>query len=238
MCFFLKFFLQKSDHLIIYNKIEKYMLRVYYMPVEYEYSFYNYNKKNIIKKIKKLGFKKKGQFIFKVHVFTHPLNTPNTYVRIRDEGFRITLTYKYKDSKSTFENEDEIEIGDYEEGIKILLNLGCKTKYFYEKIREIWSLDSDEIIFDINPGEPERMEIESKTKKDLDEITSYLKLHKLIVTNEYDPLKEKFGIDLVGQNLTFLNCKKILSKLITKKETKKEFNELIEEQLTLYNTLL
>jgi len=208
------------------------------MPVEYEYSFYNYNKKNVIKNIKKLGFKKKGQFIFKVHVFTHPLNTPDTYIRIRDEGFRVALTYKAKDPKSTFEIEDETDIGDYDEGIKILLNLGCTTKYSYEKIREIWSLDTNEIIFDINPGEPERMEIESKTKKDLDEITSHLELQDLIVTDNYDPLKEKFGIELVGQNLTFLTCKKILSKLITKKETKKEFNEMIEEQLVLYNKLL
>lgn len=55
-------------------------------------------------------------------IFTHPLNTPGTvskdclintaytYIRIRDEGHRITLTYKTKDPKSNFDNEDEVLI--------------------------------------------------------------------------------------------------------------------------------
>lgn len=56
------------------------------MPLEYEYQFYNYDKSTIIKSIKKIGFKNKGQFIFRIILFTHPLNTPGTYIRIRDEG--------------------------------------------------------------------------------------------------------------------------------------------------------
>lgn len=214
------------------------------MPLEYEYQFYNYDKSTIIKSMKKIGFTKKGQFIFRIMIFTHPLNTPgtvseraSTYIRIRDESHRITLTYKTKDPKSNFDNEDEVLIDNFDNGIKILFGLGCKKKFYYEKIREIWSLNDNEIIFDINPGAPERMEIESSNKKDLDTLTSHLQLTDLIVEKGYKSLKELFGIVLdSNQDLTFLNAKKVLSKLVTKNKTK--FKKLINDQLILYNKLL
>ena len=206
------------------------------MPLEYEYQFYDFDKPSIIKFIKKLGFKNKGKFIFKVMVFDHPLNKPS-YIRIRDEGFRTTLTYKMKNPKSKFEDEDEVLIDNFENGCKILFALGCQKKYYYEKIREIWSLNDDEIIFDINPGEPIRMEIESKSKKDLDTLTEKLKLVESIIDGEYDPLKELFGIVLDSNiDLTFLTAKKVFGKLLKKNKT--EFKKLIDEQLILYNELV
>jgi adenylate cyclase class 2 len=206
------------------------------MPLEYEYQFYNYDKSTIIKSIKNIGFKKKGQFIFRIMLFTHPLNTPGTYIRIRDEGHRITLTYKTKDPKSKFENEDEVLIDNFDNGVKILFGLGCKKKFYYEKIREIWSVNNNEIIFDINPGAPERMEIETSNKKDLDALTKHLQLTNLIVKNGYNSLKECFGIELANQDLTFLNAKKVLGKLVTK--NKKQLKKIINDQLILYNKLV
>ena len=207
------------------------------MPLEYEYQFYNYDKSTIIKSIKNIGFKNKGQFIFRIMLFTHPLNTPGTYIRIRDEGYRITLTYKTKDPKSNFENEDEVLIDNFDNGVKILFSLGCKKKFYYEKIREIWSENDNEIIFDINPGAPERMEIETSNKKDLDALTKHLQLTDLIVEKGYKSLKELFGVVLdSNQDLTFLNAKKVLSKLVTKNKTK--FKKIINDQLILYNKLV
>lgn len=84
------------------------------MPLEYEYQFYNYDKPTIIKSMKKIGFTKKGQFIFRIMIFTHPNKKAYTYIRIRDEGHRITLTYKTKDPKSIFDNEDEVIIDMFE----------------------------------------------------------------------------------------------------------------------------
>ena len=207
------------------------------MPLEYEYQFFNYDKQVIIKTIKKLKFKKKGIFIFKVMVFNHPLKIDDTYIRIRDEGHKITLTYKVKDPKSKFENEDEIIIDNFDTGVKILLNLGCTTAYSYEKIREIWFSGTDEIIFDTNPGEPERMEIESNTKKELDILTNELNLQDFIVSDDYDPIEKLFGFKLnITKPLTFLTVKKELSKFVTK--NKKMFNNLIKDQLILYNDLI
>lgn len=92
------------------------------MPLEYEYEFYNYDKPTIIKSMKKIGFTKEGRFIFRIMIFTHPLNIQGTYIRIRDEGHHITLTYKTKDPKSNFDNEDEVLIDNFDNGVKYYLD--------------------------------------------------------------------------------------------------------------------
>ena len=66
------------------------------MPIEYEYQFRNYDKAKLIKEMKHLGAKKKGDYLFRVNVFEHPNKIEDTYIRVRDEGFRITMTYKYQ----------------------------------------------------------------------------------------------------------------------------------------------
>jgi hypothetical protein len=62
------------------------------MPLEYEYVFRDYNKKEIISKIKKMNGTTFGHFIFRVIVFQHPDKENMSYIRIRDEGHKITMT--------------------------------------------------------------------------------------------------------------------------------------------------
>ena len=146
------------------------------MAIEYEYAFYDFSKKEIIKKIKKLKGKKVGQYLFRVQVFIHPLEKPGTYIRVRDEGHRVTMTYKYKEPGAKFDEENEINIDNFDEAVNILLGVGCKKKYYYEKIREIWKVKNTEIVFDTNPGVVDRMEVESKSKSELTEMVSYFNL--------------------------------------------------------------
>jgi adenylate cyclase class IV len=208
------------------------------MSVEYEYEFLNYDKKYIISEIKKKGAKKLGQFIFKVIVFTHPLSEKSaTYIRIRDEGHKITMTTKTKSDKSQFENENEVIINDFDEAVNILYSLGCIKKYYYEKIREIWRLKDAEIVFDINPCVPERMEIEAKSKKILDSLVNDLNLQNQMTKEKNDRFSELYGVQILKNvDLTFNTAKKTLSKSI--KKNKDLFNKIIAEQKELYNSLL
>jgi adenylate cyclase class 2 len=144
------------------------------MPLEYEYTFRKYDKNNVIKKLKKIGAKKFGHFIFRVIIFQHPDKSNDSYIRIRDEGHKITLTIKTKSKNTQFSNENEIIIDNFDVAEKMLYLLGCTKKYHYEKMREIWKLKNSEIIFDIAPGITEMMEIESPTKKILDSIVGEL----------------------------------------------------------------
>jgi predicted adenylyl cyclase CyaB len=135
--------------------------------------------------------KHKGTYLFRVQMFIHPLETPGTYIRVRDEGFRTTITYKFKDPKSKFDDEEEVNINDFESGVNILLGIGCKKKYYMEKIREIWQVKNTEIIFDTDPGVDDKLEVESKTKTELNKMVKYFGLK---LEEKQDRYMNLFGI--------------------------------------------
>lgn len=205
---------------------------------EYEYTFVNYNKEDLLKQIEKLGGIKQGTYLFRVMIFNHPNNEPNTYLRVRDEGFRITMTFKDNIDKK-FCNEYEVNIDDFDTGVKILIGLGCKKKYYYEKIREIHHIKDTMIAFDLNPGKPERMEVESKNIKTLNKITKKLGLNiedRFIYGVTPDIYYKLFGITIIkGIDLTFSNMKKVLMPLV--KKNKKEFEKLIVLQKKYYKNV-
>jgi adenylate cyclase class 2 len=204
------------------------------MAIEYEYYFFDFSKKDIIKKIKSLKGKCKGTFLFRVQVFIHPLEKPGTYIRVRDEGHRITMTYKYKAPDSKFEEENEVKIDNFDEAVNILLGVGCKKKYYYEKMREIWTVKNTEIVFDSNPGIDDRMEIESKTKSELNEMIKYFEVKPSDVKDRYMDLFELIIPKTL--DLTFKNAKKDLLPHV--KKNKQEFIELVDKQLENYNKLI
>jgi predicted adenylyl cyclase CyaB len=207
--------------------------------MEYEYAFKKYNKKKIISKIQKLEGTFFGHFIFKVIVFIHPHDGNKTYIRIRDEGYKCTMTTKTKSNKSKFFIENEIIIDNFNQAEQILYSIGCKKKYYYEKIREIWKIKDTEIIFDIGPGVPEIMEIEAKNKRKLDYIVKCLDIKKNIINNSkyVNKYKELYNFYVPpGIDLTFDNVKSKLSKYV--KKNKKLFNKLVVDNKKLYASLL
>ena len=114
---------------------------------QYERTYRDFNKNDIISKIKTMGFKKKGKFLFKVQSFSSPKGGRDQYIRVRDEGHRVTVTHK-KYSKKDFAQETEIIVDNFEKAIKLLEKIGCKKKHYYEKTREIWFKNKVEISFD------------------------------------------------------------------------------------------
>lgn len=201
------------------------------MPKEYEYRFNDYNKKEIITKLKELGAKYFGTFKFRVMVFIDQ-NNSEKYIRIRDEGHRVTMTIK-NNLTDKFPIENEVIINDFDEGINILLQLNCKKKYYYEKYREIWNLKNSEVIFDMNPGIPELMEVESLKKTELDYLCKKLELN---ISNYQGFSNNKLYLDLFGivipksLDLTFKNALKQLKPT----KNKDEFIKLIKMQISHY----
>jgi adenylate cyclase class 2 len=204
------------------------------MPKEYEYPFLLFDKQKIIKKIKEKEGTYIGTYLFRVQVFSHPLEKKLTYIRIRDEGVKITMTYKYKKSElEKFPTEHEVIIDDFDEMFNILIGLGCKKMHYYEKIREIWKLGTSEIVFDNYPMLPELMEIECEKKSTLDKL---VKIFNLTIEDK-NIIKESNVINLYGfdyiKNLdtTFNNVKKY-KKLVT--NNKKKFNDIVKKQMEIY----
>jgi predicted adenylyl cyclase CyaB len=208
------------------------------MGKEYEYTFATFNRTNTIKKLQEIKAKQVGIYLFKICVFTHPLNKPNTYIRIRDEGHRVTMTIK-SDLQQSFATENEVNINDFKTGIEIYKQLGCKIKYQSEKIREIWECtDGSHISFDMVPGKPERMEIESPTQEILDNLTKKLGFNPAdsVTKNENDIYFSLFGVKVPNDmGLDFENVEKNLGPLVTK--NKKEFTKLINLQKQYYEKI-
>ena len=82
--------------------------------------------------------------------YNHPYKNNKDFIRLRNEGKQITLTYKIHDQK--FPIEHEIIVNNFNEGNTILKLLGCKYDFEIHKLREIWKLEGcKEIVFDLYP---------------------------------------------------------------------------------------
>ena len=131
------------------------------MGKEYEIRIYDFDEKLVKKKIKENGGKIiNKKTLMSIITYHHPLNKKDLYIRIRNEGDKITLTTK-SNLKSKFLTEREVIIDSMEEDEDILKMLGCKEKYRNEKIRETYGLKGcKEVVFDSMPGTPTWMEID------------------------------------------------------------------------------
>jgi adenylate cyclase class IV len=140
--------------------------------------------------------------------------------------------------KNKFVTEYEVEIDDFQSGVDLLLSLGCKIKYYAEKIRETWKVPGcKEIVFDSYPGLKEYIEIECNSEKILN-----FTMKKLDVKPDNSDISidgmylNQYGIKKdrkKSERFTFKDSKKNLSKFITK--NKSTFNKIIKEQLDFLN---
>ena len=206
---------------------------------EFELRFYGYSESKVKSKIKELGgilINKKR--IMPLIVYNHPKGKKDSYIRVRDEGKQITLTSK-TNLKDKYVTEYEVEIDSFEQGMKILNSLGCKKRYYIEKIRETWVLPGcKEIVIDSYPGLQEYIEVDCHNEKSLNAAIKKLGLKKpsddadLGVNKMY---YDQYGVPMNRKNLgdlTFKNSKKIFGKLIKKNKT--IFNKILKEQITYY----
>jgi adenylate cyclase class 2 len=135
------------------------------MQIEYEATFSQINIDEMRKKLQNIGAKLvRPEFLMKRQIFYPPPNVEQGWMRVRDEGDKITLAYKYvggDKNKITDQKEIEIEINDYNQGCQLLKQIGCTAKSYQETKREIWHLPNIEICLDTWPSLQPVIEIES-----------------------------------------------------------------------------
>jgi len=207
---------------------------------EIEQRFINIDTVKFRQKLKQVGAELiNPNRIMPLMVFNHPKNKKDSYIRIRDEGKQITLTSK-TNLKDKYVTEYEVEIDNFEQGVKILNSLGCKKRYYVEKTRETWLLPGcKEIVIDSYPGLKEYIEVDCHNEKSLNEAIKKLDLEVLPDNTDLGVNKmyyDKYGIPMniyFGENLTFKNGKKIFMKYI--KKNKLIFNRILKDQNKLYN---
>lgn len=84
------------------------------------------------------------------------------WLRLRDEGARITLTYKEAVSDGAIDalHEAEIVVGDFDATRTLLLATGFRAVRYQENYREEWRIDQVRYDLDTWPDLPTFLEIE------------------------------------------------------------------------------
>jgi adenylate cyclase, class 2 len=93
----------------------------------------------------------------------------NAFVRVRDEGDKVTLTYKQFDDHDAFSGvqEHETTVGNFEAAVEILKLAGLEAKSYQESRRETWKLGEVEVVLDEWPWLNPYIEIEGESEQDV-----------------------------------------------------------------------
>jgi len=144
------------------------------MIIEYEIKILNIDYNEWLKKLNNVNAHLENKKLQKITIFHGLNNNDREYIRVRDEGNKITLTYKrtYKDSAKA--DEIEITVSSYERTIELLESIGLKKKRTEEKERISYSINKSRIDIDTWPDIPTYVEIESDSEEELFSICKIL----------------------------------------------------------------
>jgi len=152
------------------------------MKIEYEAKFTNINKDEMRLKLKNVGANLvRPKFLQKRVVFNlpegHKLKDAWSWIRVRDEGDKITMSLKVVDGYK-IENQKELclEVNSLKEAELFLTTIGCRKKSYQETKRELWMLDNVEITIDEWPFLEPFIEVEGESEKKVKEICEKMKL--------------------------------------------------------------
>jgi adenylate cyclase class 2 len=139
------------------------------MATEYEAKFYPVNKDEVREKLKKSGATLvRPEFLQKRVTFNLPKGYAkrHTWVRIRDEGNKITMSYKeLVGEKIEDQKELMLVIDNFDTAATFLTSLGCDQKSYQENKRELWSLEGADISIDEWPFLEPFIEIEGDSEE-------------------------------------------------------------------------
>ncbi len=99
------------------------------------------------------------------------------WVRVRDEGNKVTLSYKQLNDRSLCGTKEvNVTVIDFQDTCNFLENIGMKQKSYQVTKRESWLLDDVEIEIDTWPWIPQFVELEGKSEEEVKSVASKLGL--------------------------------------------------------------
>ncbi|MDB5195282.1 MAG: hypothetical protein JWO84_466 [Parcubacteria group bacterium] len=150
------------------------------METEWEATFWPIDKENVRARLKTAG----ASLIFPERrmrrVNLYPPDEEyalRAWVRVRDEGDRITLSLKERrGDNSQIEHQGEIEliIDDFDRAGELLRHLGCRDKNYQETNRELWKLHGASITIDEWPWLEPLIEIEGISEEHVKDVSTRL----------------------------------------------------------------
>lgn len=167
------------------------------MPTEHETKVLDIDVKETEDKLRKLGAKEEPEVLMKRWIFDmNPKG--HEWVRLRDNGDKITIAYKTKKGMGISETEEiETEVKDFENAYNILSKLDFKAQYYRETKRRLFTLNGIEFTIDTFPAIPPMLEIEGDSEEKVKEGLKLLGLEGKDVGNLcLKKVCRKYGIDL------------------------------------------
>ena len=154
------------------------------MHTEIEERVLEIDVKKTIKKLEKLKAKKIGEWHQRRLVYDFTPKRENEWIRLRDTGKSITLTYKNVE-KNTIDGTKELEIvvSDFDETNELLKILGYAPRAYQENKRIRYILNDIEIDIDSWPMIPTYMELEGNNIEKIKELEELLEVDKDKITN-------------------------------------------------------
>ncbi len=155
-----------------------YQLQCYDTDVEKEYEakFLNINKGIVRQRLRSAGATlERPEFLQRRWVLDLPNdhNTHDAFVRVRDEGGIVTLTWKDYPGGDTdspdagIHHPYEIEVGvtHFDKTVEMLTKIGCVARSYQENYRELWHLYDAKITIDSWPFIEPLVEVEARDEK-------------------------------------------------------------------------
>ena len=130
---------------------------------EIEATFLDIDKPTLRQKIQSLGGKLlQPETLMRRTIFD---SGTHSFVRVRDEGNCITMTYKYfADISLSGAKEINLIVNNYNNAVNLVKACGLQIKAHQETLREEWQLDDVELDIDTWPGLPTYVEIEGPSE--------------------------------------------------------------------------
>jgi adenylate cyclase, class 2 len=97
------------------------------------------------------------------------------FLRVRDEGDKITLTLKVVDGENISDQKEIItEVKDFDATVLLLKTIGCIPMAYEETKRELWNFENADITIDDWPFLGVILEVEGKSEEDVKRISEKL----------------------------------------------------------------
>jgi len=151
-------------------------------PIEYEVKFFPINLDEMHKKLQDSGASlKTPERLMRRCVFAADANPSMacTYVRVRDEGDKVTMSAKWHATDGNIDSQKEYEttVKDFETARQILLSAGLTQTGFQENKRETWEMPDGTLVeLETWPQLPNYLEIEGKSEDNVKKTAALLGL--------------------------------------------------------------
>ncbi len=147
------------------------------MKTEFEAKFINVDLISFRNQLIKIGAKQtqKMRTMRRAIIDNSEMKQKNAFLRVRDEGNKITLTYKqFNDLSVDGAKEYEIVVSDFQATIELLKSAGLPYRSFQESKRETWKLGDAEIVLDEWPWLNPYVEIEGNSEAHVRDVSEQL----------------------------------------------------------------